>query len=75
MQNLPKEESLVKMGEMVPSKFEEYLLQFNDVIESEIMLYQQGNQNDMDLYKSNENNMNLQILQRGSNMKLTILEY
>ena len=36
MQNLPKEESLVKLGEMVPAKFEEYLLQFNDVIEINI---------------------------------------
>ena len=36
MQNLPKDDSLVKLGEMVPSKFEEYLLQFNDVIEINI---------------------------------------
>jgi Curlin associated repeat len=49
--------------------------EFEGIIESEIFLYQQGNQNEMDLYRSNENNMNLQILQRGSNMKVTILEY
>lgn len=36
MQNLPKDESLVKLGEMVPSKFEEYLLQYNDVVEINI---------------------------------------
>jgi polysaccharide biosynthesis/export protein len=36
MQNLPQNETLVKLGEMVPSKFEEYLLQFNDVIEINI---------------------------------------
>jgi polysaccharide export outer membrane protein len=36
MQNLPKGESLVKLGEMVPAKFEEYLLQYNDVIEVNI---------------------------------------
>lgn len=36
MQNLPKDESLVKLGEMVPAKFEEYLLQYNDVIEVNI---------------------------------------
>ncbi|MCH6201730.1 polysaccharide biosynthesis/export family protein [Aquiflexum sp. LQ15W] len=36
MQDLPKGESLVKMGEMIPSKFEEYLLQYNDVVEINI---------------------------------------
>jgi polysaccharide biosynthesis/export protein len=36
MQDLPAGEKLVQMGEMVPSKFEEYLLQYNDVIEINI---------------------------------------
>jgi polysaccharide biosynthesis/export protein len=36
MQKLPQEESMVKLGEMVPSKFEEYLLQYNDVVEINI---------------------------------------
>jgi polysaccharide export outer membrane protein len=36
LQNLPKDESLVKFGEMIPSKFEEYLLQYNDVVEINI---------------------------------------
>jgi polysaccharide biosynthesis/export protein len=36
MQDLPDGEKLVQMGEMVPSQFEEYLLQYNDVIEINI---------------------------------------
>lgn len=36
MQNLPETDSLEKSGEIVPSKFEEYLLQYNDVIEINI---------------------------------------
>jgi polysaccharide biosynthesis/export protein len=36
MQDLPDGEKLVQMGEMVPSTFEEYLLQYNDVLEINI---------------------------------------
>ncbi|WP_373497024.1 polysaccharide biosynthesis/export family protein [Aquiflexum sp.] len=36
MQDLPDGDKLVQMGEMVPSKFEEYLLQYNDVLEINI---------------------------------------
>lgn len=45
MQNLESNESVVKMGEMIPSKFEEYLFQYNDVVDitiktSDILLNQ-----------------------------------
>jgi polysaccharide export outer membrane protein len=36
MQNLPKEESVFELGEMVGSKIEDYLLQYNDVVEINI---------------------------------------
>jgi polysaccharide export outer membrane protein len=36
MQDLPKDAMLSEMGEIVPAKFEEYLLQYNDVVEINI---------------------------------------
>lgn len=36
LQDLPEKSKVIQMGEMVPSKFEEYLLQYNDVVEINI---------------------------------------
>jgi polysaccharide biosynthesis/export protein len=36
MQDLPKDQSVYALGEMVNSQFEEYLLQYNDVVEINI---------------------------------------